>query len=769
MTRRRRRISLARFFLVYAMMKMNKGTEGMEKRKMPELLAPAGSVEALYGAICAGADAVYLGGSRFGARAYAENFTTEALTEGIRYAHLFGVKIYMTVNTLLKEPELAEVYEYLLPFYQAGLDGVIIQDFGVFHYLREHFPGLELHASTQMTICSAYGAALLKEMGARRIVPARELSLKELTSIREQVDIELETFIHGAMCYCYSGQCLFSSILGGRSGNRGRCAQPCRLPYTVTDSQNKGKSPIYPLSLKDMCTIEHLPALIEAGIDSFKIEGRMKKPEYTAGVTAIYRKYIDLYASLRASLGKERAAEVYAVEKADKEALSTLYIRSQMQDGYYFRRNGREMVALENPAYGAQKEEQLSAIRSRFLETKKRLPVQIQAVLMTGEPARLSFRSEKGSCQVTGDEVLSAQNKPITEENVRKQLGKLGETAFEAASMQITLSENAFYPLGKLNELRRRAVEALGEELLSSFQRKLPDEKTDKEPAFQGSLKKQAAGRKGFTLLLSTPEQTKVFIQWLKIQAEKPEIKRIYLESSLFFQKGSCGQNYFEDLKREYPVFLALPFVFREADKGYREKLAKLLKELPFDGVLLRAGEELAFIRETAPDLKKCGDAGVYVWNQAAAEELTGLGIEESLCLPYELKAGEQYRLAESLNTPMEKVVYGRIPMMVTANCVRKTITGCRKGDTSFSFLKDRYQKNFPVVCDCTQCMNIIYNSLPLSLWQEREKWLSRVDLRLNFTIEAPSETTAVLNAFFLGKNMPSGEYTTGHEKRGVE
>ena len=193
------------------------------------------------------------------------------------------------------------------------------------------------------------------------------------------------------------------------------------------------------------------------------------------------------------------------------------------------------------------------------------------------------------------------------------------------------------------------------------------------------------------------------------------------------------------------------------------------MQELPFDGVLLRAGEELAFIRETAPDLKKCGDAGVYVWNQAAAEELTGLGIEESLCLPYELKAGEQYRLAESLNTPMEKMVYGRIPMMVTANCVRKTTTGCRKGDTSFSFLKDRYQKNFPVVCDCTQCMNIIYNSLPLSLWQEREKWLSRVDLRLNFTIEAPSETTAVLNAFFLGKNMPSGEYTTGHEKRGVE
>ena len=241
--------------------------------KKVELLAPAGNYEALTGALMAGADAVYLGGNAFGARAYADNFSKEEICEGIRYAHILGKKIYLTVNTLVKEREFPSLYDFLLPFYENGLDGVIIQDMGVFTFIREHFPGLELHASTQMTITGAYGASLLKKEGACRIVPARELSLKEIIEIKNKVDIEIETFVHGAMCYCYSGQCLFSSILGGRSGNRGRCAQPCRLPYRVDGGPEE-----YPLSMKDMCTIELLPELIEAGIDSFKIEGRMKKP-----------------------------------------------------------------------------------------------------------------------------------------------------------------------------------------------------------------------------------------------------------------------------------------------------------------------------------------------------------------------------------------------------------------------------------------------------------------------------------------------------------
>ena len=265
----------------------------MEKRRV-ELLAPAGNYESFLGAICAGADAVYLGGEKFGARAYADNFSEEEICRAVSYAHVFGRKVYLTVNTLMKESELEELIPYLEPFYLAGLDGVIVQDIGALLAIKEAFPGLELHASTQMSITGSYGAGMLKELGVVRVVPARELSLSEIESLGRETGLEIEAFIHGAMCYCYSGQCLFSSILGGRSGNRGRCAQPCRLPYRIGGDGKPGTEQ-YPLSLKDMCTISFLPKLIEAGISSFKIEGRMKKPEYAAGVTAIYRKYIDLY------------------------------------------------------------------------------------------------------------------------------------------------------------------------------------------------------------------------------------------------------------------------------------------------------------------------------------------------------------------------------------------------------------------------------------------------------------------------------------------
>ncbi len=262
------------------------------KNQTVELLAPAGDYACFMAAINAGADAVYLGGTKFGARAYANNFSQDEIAEALRVAHLFHRKIYLTVNTLVKESEMPELVPYIAPLYEAGLDGVIVQDIGVLKVLREHFPALALHASTQMTVTGVYGAQFVKSLGVSRVVPARELSLDEIRDIKEETGLEVECFIHGAMCYAYSGQCLFSSILGGRSGNRGRCAGPCRLPYT-----DENKKQLYPLSLKDMYTLPMIPKLIEAGIDSFKIEGRMKKPEYVAGVTAVYRKYIDQYLS----------------------------------------------------------------------------------------------------------------------------------------------------------------------------------------------------------------------------------------------------------------------------------------------------------------------------------------------------------------------------------------------------------------------------------------------------------------------------------------
>ena len=429
----------------------------MENKNKVELLAPAGNYESFLGAIHAGADAVYLGGSKFGARAYADNFTEEELCSCLRYAHLYGRKVYLTLNTLVKEKEMEELYAYLKPFYDAGLDGVIIQDLGVFKYVKEHFPGLSLHVSTQMTITGVNGAEKLKQLGAERIVPARELSLQEIRLIKEKVNIEIETFIHGAMCYCYSGQCLFSSILGGRSGNRGKCAQPCRLPYKLKNVDEKKKEAYY-LSLKDMCTIEMIPELIEAGIDSFKIEGRMKKPEYAAGVTALYRKYIDLY--------YEKGAEAFSVRKKDIEKLKALYIRSEIQDGYYKRHNGASMVTIEKPSYSGSDEQLLKQLRERYIETASRMPIKGSAVLRVDCPAVLKIEREGITAEVTGNPVQSALKQPMQEESVRKQLEKCGGTGFFMDSLSIEMDDSIFMPLKELNELRRRAIELLEQKII---------------------------------------------------------------------------------------------------------------------------------------------------------------------------------------------------------------------------------------------------------------------------------------------------------------
>ncbi len=302
-----------------------------------ELLAPAGSYEGFEAALGAGADAVYVGGAMFGARAYAQNFDKEELLRAIDTAHLHGKKLYLTVNTLLKNRELKEqLPEYLAPYYEAGLDAVIVQDMGVFSLIKEQFPGLHLHASTQMTVTGPDGMRFLERQGAARVVAARELSLEELSAMHKASPIEIEAFIHGALCYSYSGQCLMSSILGGRSGNRGRCAQPCRLSYQVGHS---GKKDLCPLSLKDICTIEILPQILEAGVTSLKIEGRMKQPSYTAGVTAMYRKYLDILL--------EKGSDSYYVEEKDKKFLLDLFNRGGSCTGYYQMQN----VATDDGLY----------------------------------------------------------------------------------------------------------------------------------------------------------------------------------------------------------------------------------------------------------------------------------------------------------------------------------------------------------------------------------------------------------------------------------
>ena len=477
----------------------------MEKRKV-EILAPAGSYESMVAAVNAGANAVYIGGSRFGARAYADNLDEEAMIRAIDFVHLHNCRIYMTVNTLVKEKELPELYGYLKPYYEAGLDAVLVQDLGVFSYIREHFPDLPLHISTQMTVTGKYSAAELKRMGAVRVVPARELSLKEIREIRETTGLEVETFVHGALCYCYSGQCLFSSLIGGRSGNRGRCAQTCRLPFDVEkgDKVLGGKNEKYVLSLKDLCTLDLLPEILEAGVCSLKIEGRMKSPRYTAGVVSIYRKYVDMY------LAHGRSG--YRVDPADRRALLELFDRGGQSEGYYKEHNGRDMVVLkEKPAFREPDQELFDHLDRTYVDAVKKEPIRGTALVSEGKPVRLTVEYtpslepaetmeagmavlEPVSVACTGDLAETAKNAPMDGDRIRKQLMKTGDSPFFFEELEVLVEGKVFLPVQALNRLRREALEELCRAVTERFRRKSGEEHKNTEAE---GAERAAAGENG--------------------------------------------------------------------------------------------------------------------------------------------------------------------------------------------------------------------------------------------------------------------------------
>ena len=750
-----------------------------------ELLAPAGNYECFWGAIQAGADAVYLGGSKFSARAYADNFTDEEICKAILYAHVCGKKVYMTVNTLLKDGELSELVPYMRPFYEAGLDGVIVQDFGVFTALKEAFPGLSLHASTQMTLTGSMGTAFLQSLGAERIVPARELSLQEIKKIKEDTGIEVEVFVHGAMCYCYSGQCLMSSIIGGRSGNRGRCAQPCRLPYQVeTAGGNSGKKEVYPLSMKDMCTLSILPDLIEAGVDSFKIEGRMKKAEYAAGVTSVYRKYIDRYFQV--------GREGYRVDKKDLEFLSSLYIRSQIQDGYYYKQNGADMITLNSPAYNGSEESVLKRIRETYIdvpaEKKKKAPVSMEITLYVGKPAafRVKVLQTEKEIFLTGPEVDKAQKNPITEENVRKCFGKLGDTFFAVSpeQMHIEMDADCFYPLKTMNELRRQGMEKLlklyypidrtenkEEEVPAQENTAAPDSKTgqagkDAASECAAGQRKAAANGQEQAVLVQKKEQLTALLE------SDFSYDTVYLESDFQNETGVVGEAETDACRNGGKnVYIALPFIVRGKDEAFLKKLLPLMNRV--DGVLVRNLETLGFLQKNDYKGNIRLDAGMYCFNKKTVFFYEPL--VESYCMPYELNHREQKSLSRmETGILTEHVVYGRIPLMVTANCTQRTMEKCIKSaHMGENRLRDRYRKEFPVMLHCRYCYNVILNSVPLSLHDTISIQTDDI-LRIQFTSEDYRETKAVLKFFknrMEGGSMepPFTEFTKGHEKRGVD
>lgn len=422
-----------------------------------EVLAPAGSFESMEAAVRAGADAVYMGGAKFGARAYAENPDDSGLLRAIDFVHLHGRKLYLTVNTLLKEKELTkELWNYLAPLYEQGLDAVIVQDYGVLSFIRKHFPDMEIHISTQMFVAGPYGAALAEQLGACRLVLPRELSLSEIRAIREKTDLKLEGFVHGALCYCYSGQCLLSSVIGGRSGNRGRCAQPCRLPYNGKNLMN----------LKDLGTLAILPQILDAGVTSLKIEGRMKGPRYTAGVVHVYRKYVDRYL---AGGGKD-----WKVDPEDECLLRELFDRGGFTEGYSLRHNGQDMIFTgKKPEMRVVDQESFRFLDEQYLhgEIKEKLKGNVK--ILKEIPATMEVIWGNQKVSVTGEAASAAEKRPLDADTVRRQMEKMGGSGFVWEELAIEVGEDVFLPMGALNSLRRKAIDAIQEARCHAYQRTL--------------------------------------------------------------------------------------------------------------------------------------------------------------------------------------------------------------------------------------------------------------------------------------------------------
>ena len=799
-----------------------------------EILAPAGSMECLKAAIAAGADAVYTGGALFGARAYAHNLTEEELLEAIDYVHLHGRRLYLTVNTLIKDREMEkQMYDYLLPYYRQGLDAVIVQDIGLFRFIRKHFPDLPIHASTQMTLTGVDGAKFLEKEGAQRIVTSRELSMAEVKKIADETELEIESFVHGALCYCYSGQCLFSSFIGGRSGNRGQCAQPCRLLYRTPEA----KRPQYLLSLKDICTLELIPEMIESGIYSFKIEGRMKKPEYAAAVAFQYRKYADLYLKYYEECPAEEDPAAYAMKKyrvreEDRQMLLDLYNRGGFHTGYYHTQNGREMISLNRPNHAGVPAVKVLAKKGRNVTAKaltdlypqdiielpmrkgrekvdnytckdavrKGMNVQIPVFadtpfkrdeiwmrtrnstlidtlreefvngkikericgtfrLYPQEKATLTVKCRDAEITVAGEKAQEALSQPMSRERIEKQLRKTGNTEFEFSFLKAEIGEKVFLPMQSLNELRREALETL-EKVICEKYRRSGEVKDPEEDKTELSMEEEVLS--GWTASVRTAEQMEVIL-------EEEAIGRIYVDCTMFpriWEKDSYVEWITKVHAAGKEIYLVMPYIFRERTRKQYEAAYNRIFGAGWDGILIANYESFAFLKEHGYTGRIMTDYNLYEFNQESRKFWKEKGVFE-FTAPVELTERE---LQDLRVKDGEVIVYGYLPMMISAGCIQKTTRGCLKksGQTTIT---DRYRNPFVVKNECDYCYNILYNYVPLYLGDRMEEvyQIGPGRIRLMFTTERQQEVRQILSAYFEGKELPEGTYTRGHWKRGIK
>lgn len=679
-----------------------------------ELLAPAGSQEALVAAVSFGADAVYIGGKKFSARSGAKNFSDEELEEAVKYCHLHDVKVHVTANTLIKQNEAENFIEYLGFLNRINVDAVIIQDIGMAAIARKLYPDLPLHASTQMTVATLSGVKFLENMGFERVVFARELSMAEIKFICENSSAEIEVFAHGAVCMSYSGQCLMSSIIGGRSGNRGMCAQPCRLPYTFSKGNKKG----YLLSTKDMALVDHLDELKSCGVSSIKIEGRLKRPEYVAAVTGIYRKYID---------------KGGRADNSDVELLLDSFSRSGFSDGYFTGHLGKNMMSYDIP--GNTGENKLSRRIDDFLQkpAERKKPIDIFCKMRQGEKLYIKVSDKDGRSAYAESEsvVETAVNKPVSRQRLEEQLTKLGDSIFCADNIDIELDDGLILPIKEINAARRTALARLEEEILFVGNRR--SFTWEKDEISESKFPKE------LSVQVETKEQLKA--------CEDMGIKTIYLPKGLSENAQKEGTEY----------VLILPGI---CDSEKTEDVPENF------GVLISNIAQ----RELYKGKKQYINYRMNIFNSYAAEEFSDA---KSVCLSPELNLKEIAKIKSS--TPQEIIAYGRLPLMTMKNCPIKSLNGkCAKGE-HFT-LRDRKNEEFIFTCDGA-CHSVLLNSKNLYMADKLNEF-EKTDVsrfRLMFFDEDYNKTKKIISEYqkalngYAADSLLENTFTRGHFFRGVK
>ena len=695
---------------------------------MLELLSPAGSMEALRGAVQNGANAVYLGVDGFNARMGAKNFSMDALHEAVSYCHIRGVQVHLTLNTLCSDRELPHIAQTIANAAQCGVDAFIVQDFGVVSLCREIAPSVAIHASTQMSVHSLEGVRLAAEMGCTRVVLARELSREEIAIICRNSPIEIEVFGHGALCMCYSGQCYMSGIIGRRSGNRGQCAQPCRLPYGYSRAEQK-----YPLSLKDSCLLGCVGELASMGVASIKIEGRMKRAEYVAVVTQIYRKAMD---------GKKPTQQDYM-------DLDKAFSRDGFTDGYFQNRLGTNMFGVR--AGEGNNKELFAAARATYENKEAPLvPVRFFAVMQRGEPAMLAAEDGQGRvAKCTGPIPQEAENRNLTEDELQARLEKTGGTPYYVTQCKMALDKDIMLPVSAINAMRREVLAKLtaerGQPHVGEINRHT-----------KAYVHRNAKDKPHMTVSVSSFGQiTNAMIQ------SKP--KAIYVPIHILLE----NQDRVRALAQRVTLVATLPRIIWDSENGH------LLAELERVGNLgveaVQAGNlgQVAFAR--ARGFQVYGDFGLNIFNAKSMEAAKAMGFSTATA-SFELLTAQIRDMSKAL--PTELIIYGRLPLMITENCVMKNRTGtCTCSTTTVNKLVDRKGEEFPIMKDGASCRNVMLNGKKLYLLDKKKDFenLGLWALRLQFTTENAHQVDRVLEEYGNGASFEPGQHTRGLYTRGVQ